>query len=1049
MTALVALLTAAFIVPSARAADPPPSTTFAHWTYAPRNGAQTTVSATPGESTGTALKFVNLTAKAGNTYGQLTQTVVVQPSTSYHFSARVASDGVTTGGMQAILSPDWNARYNFPAGSYGWRTVTWSYTTAADQTSMVVRLLSQDITPGFRIDDLTMTADGSTTNLVQNGDFETYTSMLGLTNSSLLFDPGTATLDVITNAPGATGVDWTVRDAQGAQIRTGSTELVSGRGTVDLSTLPKGFFTVDLSTTGGSTPATLHTSLGVLEKLPAAASSPDSPFGVGIHGWDAPLIAALARIGYTHARTDASWSSVELQQGSYDWSRYDAGFSALAAAGIEVLPISDYRNKYYDDNLTPSSPEGLAAYGRYTAALNTHFANLTSAVEIYNEFNIGFNNGLCGRTPECYVQLLRAASTATRAANPNSVIVAPGIAGASEDYIRQVLALGGKDLLDVVSIHPYKHPLAPEGMDTQMASLDQVITDTAGRTIPLWLTEYGWPTHTAGKTTDAMQADYLTRAAVLALVGGADRLYWYDARDDGTDPDDRESNFGLFEHPRTSVVKAAEPKAGAIAQAVMATQLAGRTVGTRDALSANVYSIPFGNGSDTTRVMWVPSGAATVRLATAESVTVTDQYGTATTLVPSGGGVTVSLSEHPIYVHANATAVTVVADPAVSLTAPASVAEGEKLPVTAKLDRTGANCDSTPAKVTVTVAGEDHTLQARSCSTVTTTIEVPVTEGQQFASVTGTVAVGRNPYGLLGTGSAEVTQPVQAQVEVELAPTAGSWSGTAVITIANRSSTTPHTLAGLSWSMAGTSGTIGDTTTLAPGATVQHELALDSLDVWQYARLEVTANFADRGPITVDQSVGIGPIEPAGQSTVPPINLSTQTAWHKLTADWGGADDLGGTLEVSRTDRGLRIHAVVTDDQHVQKNRGAEIWNGDSLQFAFSPAAPGGSREYTEIGLALTPSGPEAWSWAVFGVAIAGTVPTEGFTVTRDGTTTTYDVVLPWASIGFSEPPTGTWSMSMLVNEDDGAGRAGWLEWASGIGASKDTAQHFPVQLVP
>jgi hypothetical protein len=35
--------------------------------------------------------------------------------------------------------------------------------------------------------------------------------------------------------------------------------------------------------------------------------------------------------------------------------------------------------------------------------------------------------------------------------------------------------------------------------------------------------------------------------------------------------------------------------------------------------------------------------------------------------------------------------------------------------------------------------------------------------------------------------------------------------------------------------------------------------------------------------------------------------------------------------------------------------------------------------------------------------------------------------------------------MSLLVNDNDGAGRKGWLEWTPGIGQTKDPSQYVPV----
>ena len=38
---------------------------------------------------------------------------------------------------------------------------------------------------------------------------------------------------------------------------------------------------------------------------------------------------------------------------------------------------------------------------------------------------------------------------------------------------------------------------------------------------------------------------------------------------------------------------------------------------------------------------------------------------------------------------------------------------------------------------------------------------------------------------------------------------------------------------------------------------------------------------------------------------------------------------------------------------------------------------------------------------------------------------------------------------ALLVNDNDGAGRKGWLEWFQGIGFAKDPTQYGPLRLLP
>ncbi|MEU7003649.1 glycosyl hydrolase [Nonomuraea sp. NPDC046570] len=1017
----------------------PYSNTFDAWSISRNGSAEVAFTATTQGHTGSAVRIVNQTPSSPNTFGQLAQTVPVKPATPYRFTAWVASEGLSrAAALQAVLSPDTSRRYNFPTGVYDWRQVSWSYTTLATQTSFSLRIVSQDVTPGVRLDDLTMTEEGSERNLLVNSGFEQHSTYFGVMNDSLLFDPGTAALDLFTDARNPAPAGWAVRDVRGTQVASGTAAFTDGRSVVNLASLPNGYYTFVSDT--------LSASFGIVPPMPAAAA--DSPFGVGLHGYERELIDGIARIGYTRSRNDVAWSVVEKQPGVYTFpARYTDGFAALNAAGIEPLPISSYRNPLYDDNRTPSSPEGLAAYGRFTAAVNQQFKGYTQATEVYNEFNINFNDGLCGRTPACYAQLLQAAADKVDAQSPQAQLVGPAISGASADYVRQVLELGGAAVLDAVSVHPYRHPSPPEGMDTQMAALSQTIDDAAGRSLPLWLTEYGWPTHIAGGTSDAMQADYLVRSAVLSLAGGADRLYWYDARDDGTDPNNQEHNFGVFEVRRATARYAAEPKPAAVAQAVMAAELAGRKLTKRDTLDATTYSFAFKSAvNDINRVMWASNGPKTVTLRTDRPLTLTDQYGVRTTLSPHAGAVEVTLTEHPIYVRGDVDTLTVNPAPAIALQTSATVADGESIEVRAVVDRTGKNCRALPAKVTIALEGQRRDVRVRGCGTGEAMFDIPTTAGGKASWLTGWASAGKEKVARLATPTIRITTPVVATTQAKLVRD-GGYRAEAVVFLSNTSRKTAVTLDGIAWTLGQQSGTIADSTTLQPGKQVEHTIPLPSLRVWEQGYLDVSVGLADRADLSLRQSVGAGPIEPDTATTVAPIDLSTDAKWFRYTADWGGAADLGGPVKITETATGLRVQATVQDDVFTQKNPAGNLYNGDSVQLSLSPALPGASTERTEIGLALTPGGPAAYTFAAFGIAITGPTPTERLTVTRTGTTTAYDVVLPWQSLGLNGPPAEMFALSLLVNDDDGPGRKGYLEWSSGIGHSKDTGRHFPVRL--
>ena len=159
-------------------------------------------------------------------------------------------------------------------------------------------------------------------------------------------------------------------------------------------------------------------------------------------------------------------------------------------------------------------------------------------------------------------------------------------------------------------------------------------------------------------------------------------------------------------------------------------------------------------------------------------------------------------------------------------------------------------------------------------------------------------------------------------------------------------------------------------------------------------------------------------------------------------------DDLGGQVWVTWEGDALYLSAVITDDVHAQPNTRELIWSGDSIQLALAAGTPGETSRWYEYGFALTPNGPEAYLWSA-AQGSAGAVEGANVAIVRDEASlvTTYEVALPWELIAPMESGDGMFSMSLVLNENDGAGRTGWIELGSGIAGAKDPSLFEPMRL--
>lgn len=176
------------------------------------------------------------------------------------------------------------------------------------------------------------------------------------------------------------------------------------------------------------------------------------------------------------------------------------------------------------------------------------------------------------------------------------------------------------------------------------------------------------------------------------------------------------------------------------------------------------------------------------------------------------------------------------------------------------------------------------------------------------------------------------------------------------------------------------------------------------------------------------------------------INRVNQTS---VLAGWKGIDDLSAEVRFLWDAQNLYFYVEVTDDVHSQPKSDDTIWLGDSIQMAFSPD---GSANYAEMTWALGNDG-KVYSYCgnntipkkgrSAGNAIAG-----GSCVIRrdeDANKTYYEASIPWAFIGINgeAPEDGTAiRMAMLVNDDDGAGRRGYMNIFDGIGQGKYPAKY-------
>lgn len=170
----------------------------------------------------------------------------------------------------------------------------------------------------------------------------------------------------------------------------------------------------------------------------------------------------------------------------------------------------------------------------------------------------------------------------------------------------------------------------------------------------------------------------------------------------------------------------------------------------------------------------------------------------------------------------------------------------------------------------------------------------------------------------------------------------------------------------------------------------------------------------------------------------------------KENTGWTGPDDLSGRASLMWDEDNLYFAAVVTDNVFYQPYAGWNTWKADNIQigvfYGEESYTVSGQRSTTfnELSMAHTPQGDEIYrTLSQDNYYKAGKFESADICITRKGDKTIYEARIPWE--GFllpgQQPKEGDkLGFSYMINESDGGNRNGWIEYASGIGATKDTS---------
>ena len=368
------------------------------------------------------------------------------------------------------------------------------------------------------------------------------------------------------------------------------------------------------------------------------------PFGVEIHFTRASQgeMDYIANGGFKWVRMDMFWHTIETALGRYNFSAYDSLVAEMTRRGIRIVFILDYGNPLYDRGYPPTSPGGQAAFARFAAVAAKRYRDAGVIWDIWNEPNLDHFWAPKANAHD-YGQLALKTVTAIRAAEPTAIVVAPALAGYDYPFWHTLGRMGLFNQIDAVTIHSYG-VRTPEELTGPYLELRGIInTYSPNWKVPIFSGEWGFAS-TINGYSEGQQAQLLTRQWLVNLMHDINLNIWYDWRDDGTDLDNSEHNFGTVRNNYS-------PKPAYEAAQTLSTALNGYRFLRRVSLErADDYLLIFQNGDRVAFAMWTIDEAHTVILPiSVYDVRVVEMTGDGHTLESDGQGLAVPITQSPRY----------------------------------------------------------------------------------------------------------------------------------------------------------------------------------------------------------------------------------------------------------------------------------------------------------------------------------------------------------------------------------------------------------------
>lgn len=775
----------------------------------------------------------------------------------------------------------------------------------------------------------------------------------------------------------------------------------------------------------------------------------------------------MRRIGFSYTRGGiANWERYESKRGVYDYDQWlKKGNEEQLSSGLELLPIMAFGNfRLGDEWLTPKTPETIEGYVQYVVHLLRDYQaahnQLPPYIDIWNEYwaeGSGFNPGY-GKA-EHYAEMLKQTYLAVKKEFPEMKVC--GLSGFSPSnikWVEDVLAAGAADYMDVITAHPYYNKELPDecGMIRDLQYVKDLFAQYGRSDLPIWLTEWGWPSVGESGYPDERQtaSNFVRGHTILDETGLIDRYCWYSSNNVGND-NGQESRFGLLRGHYDQIADEAKPTFLEAANYIRLMTGAEFIKSYQLENNVRAFRYKLADGQDAL-VCWAVKAPECAGLKlSASAVTLIDQYGNSEIVHGVDGTFSFAFDIDPVYIVGNfsdcvptKSLITldkqdfgvvqgdkteiiiekrIPSDAEVQLRLPDNmeiIGDNKFSENQSKTILSTNDTDRTEERVPVSVVQNGKKI---FCASLNITYQEPISlsvtarpySAKQLDRWQIVLKVDANYYDRKAGGKFEVISPPELAEQnrnVQIAPIQGGSSRQIKLNIPKSMNNDKIHLKGI--------------------------LKMDGyqpIEVEEMITLRCSV-FAKKPPV-ID-----GVIEKDEWNLQSVMNMNDPKQYVKLGSKtvYGGLEDLSAKVYTAWDYENFYFAAEVTDDSWNEMEGTDLLWASDGIQFGIAPTKS--TVQLTQVDIGKLHDQFQVLVEIAANQANQGLVEDAELEIKRNGNVTTYELRMPWKKIffdGFTVRKNTKIAFSMLINDNDGQGRKGYMENGSGLGSGIKNVGEF------